>query len=84
MLPHLPEDEPRGGECAPVSSAVSAGGRPARLSVPFEVAASRRHPSATERRVQIARCRALRSEIGKFEAEFRASHGGHEPKSSSD
>lgn len=38
-----------------------------------------RHPNAKERRQRIARCRALRTDIARFEAEFKNQHG-HEPK----
>jgi hypothetical protein len=43
-----------------------------------------RHPSAAERRASIARCRVLRAEIARFEADFRAAHGGREPRSASE
>ena len=44
-----------------------------------------RHPSAADRRVQVARCRALRLEISAFEADFkRVNHTDRLPRSSTE
>ena len=60
--------------------------RPFTLKAPPAPAARARHPSAHERRQQVQRIRALRSEISAFEGEFkdRVSSGGRLPQSSAE
>lgn len=54
-------------------------GRRVRLKHP-----TRSHPSASERRLQVQRCRVLRGEITRFESDFRANNGGREPRTAAD
>jgi hypothetical protein len=80
LFPQLIEEEARLAAGLSAATACGVEVNPSSSSSSFSSSARARHPDARERRRLAARCRTLKADISRFEADFRAAHAGRDPR----